>query len=298
MTPLLILGARLNLDFLLPETLSNIINIILSVIGTLMFLIAIVMAFHAFVKKDPVFGYPTKLCKDVMALLGLSTFTFIMNAAITEKLNSVQIGLMTFSIIGVVIFGYIYEKNMKKHKEIDKLSHKRFTKQYVYRGGLLFIPWETEDNKKIMSVFDRHPSGIPIWTGTAEHDCKEIEQMTDKEFLSLLQRLDIEAIRFESAAAQMEDLDERQAPVEGPVTIVKDPNSGTYSHGKYLAFPLDPENIPQAATLKINDNPSWPFEGMDDAKTVRAFWKYYDMPCGKGDTPDEALKKLRKMLKS
>ena len=191
MTTLLILGARLNLDFLLPETLNNIINVILNVIGTLMFLIAIVMAFHAFVKKDPVFGYPTKLCKYVMALLGLSAFTFIMNVAITGKLNSVQMGLITFSIIGVIIFGYVYEKHTKKHKEIDKLSHKRFTEQYVYRGGLLFIPWGTEDNKKIMSVFDGHPYGIPIWTGFAEHDCKEIEQMTDEEFLSLLLRLDI-----------------------------------------------------------------------------------------------------------
>lgn len=107
-----------------------------------------------------------------------------------------------------------------------------------------------------------------------------------------------EKIRFESAAAQMEDLEERQAPVEGPVTIVKDPNNGTYSHGKYLAFPLSPEDIPQAATLKINENPSWPFEGMDDATTVRSFWKYYDEPCGKGDTPDEALKDLEKKLKS
>lgn len=193
MTPLLILEARLNLDLLLPETLNNIINIILSVIGTLTFLIAIVMAFHAFVKKDPVSGYPTKLCKDVMTLLGLSAFTFIMNVAITEKLNCVQMGMITFSIIGVFIFGYVYEKDMKKHKEIVKLSHKRFTKQYVFRGGLLFIPWETEDNKKIMSVFDGHPDGIPIWTGTAKHDCKEIEQMTDEEFLSLLQRLGIEA---------------------------------------------------------------------------------------------------------
>ena len=116
MTPLLILGARLNLDFLLPETLYNIINIILSVIGTLTFLIAIVMAFHAFVKKDPV------LCKDVMGLLGLSAFTFFMNIAITGKLNSVQTGMITFSIIGVFIFGYVYEKDMKKHKEIVKLS--------------------------------------------------------------------------------------------------------------------------------------------------------------------------------
>ena len=194
MTPLLILGARLNLDFLLPETLKNIISIILSVIVTLLFLITIVMAFHAFVKKDPVFGHPTKLCKDVMGLLGLSVLTFIMNVAITGKLNSVQMGLITFNIIiDVIIFGYVYKKDMKKHKEIDKLSHKRFTKQYVYRGGFLFIPWETEDNKKIMSVFDGHPDGIPIWTGTAEHDCKEIEQMTDEEFLSLLQRLGIKA---------------------------------------------------------------------------------------------------------
>lgn len=107
-----------------------------------------------------------------------------------------------------------------------------------------------------------------------------------------------EKIRFESAAAQMEELEERQAPVEGPVTIVKDPNNGAYSYGKYFAFPLNPEDIPQAAILKVDDNPSWPFEGMDDAKIARSFWKYYDKPYGKGDTPDKALEDLRKKLKS
>ena len=106
-----------------------------------------------------------------------------------------------------------------------------------------------------------------------------------------------EKIRFEFAAAQMEDLDERQTPIEGPVTIVKDPNDGLYSHGKYIAFPLDPQDIPQTSVLKIDDNPDWPFEGMDDANIVRSFWWYHDAPCGKGNTPNEALEDLGKQLK-
>lgn len=60
-----------------------------------------------------------------------------------------------------------------------------------------------------------------------------------------------------------------------PATIVCDRYDGTYSGGRWLAFPLDYYEIPV---------------GVDGDDTECAmFWHSYDEPVGRGDSPEEAL---------
>lgn len=70
-----------------------------------------------------------------------------------------------------------------------------------------------------------------------------------------------------------------------PVTIVSDRYGGTYSNGKWLAFQLDPADIPEEVG------------GSDPEEMI--FWDNHDsaqFPIGKGNTPNEALESLRRQL--
>lgn len=71
-----------------------------------------------------------------------------------------------------------------------------------------------------------------------------------------------------------------------PLTIIADRYSGVYSGAKFLAFNLYEQDIP--------DGPS----GNDNA--CGDFWEYQDhhqmFIIGKGSTPDEAFKALKKQL--
>ena len=104
-------------------------------------------------------------------------------------------------------------------------------------------------------------------------------------------------VPFESDAARAED----NAPKEQlpyPVTICADPNCGRYMpYGKFIAFPLEAKDIPDRAIVKVIDDD---FEnallGMDQWTDLESFWKYYDEPYGKGNTPDEALQDLTRTM--
>ncbi len=64
-----------------------------------------------------------------------------------------------------------------------------------------------------------------------------------------------------------------------PVTIIQDRYGGTYSGGKWLAFNLDAEDIPQG--VSGSDYP------------CADFWGENTLPVGKGSTPEEALEHLK-----
>jgi len=68
-----------------------------------------------------------------------------------------------------------------------------------------------------------------------------------------------------------------------PVSIVKDRYGGVYSGGRYVAFHLHPEEIPEDA-----------FGGDTEAYY---FWENTRMPIGKGSTPNDALYNLYDILK-
>lgn len=66
-----------------------------------------------------------------------------------------------------------------------------------------------------------------------------------------------------------------------PVTIISDRYGGTYSGAPWLAFNLDPEDIPEDVSG-------------DDVECMM-FWEWHrqeDLPVGRGATPDEALQDL------
>lgn len=63
-----------------------------------------------------------------------------------------------------------------------------------------------------------------------------------------------------------------------PTTLVADRYSGTYSGGKWLAFPLDYWNVPAEV------------DGGDIECMM--FWDTYDGVVGKGNTPQEAMEDL------
>jgi len=66
-----------------------------------------------------------------------------------------------------------------------------------------------------------------------------------------------------------------------PLTIIVDRYNGTYSGAKFLAFNLDPDDIPSEA-WNASDN------------TTRRFWENYDgPPVGMGLDPLEALQDLQ-----
>jgi hypothetical protein len=67
-----------------------------------------------------------------------------------------------------------------------------------------------------------------------------------------------------------------------PVTIIQDRYTGTYSGGRWLAFNLDPVDLPDG-----------PFS---DDVTCFNFWTETQMVIGIGDTPDEALESLKSKL--
>ena len=72
-----------------------------------------------------------------------------------------------------------------------------------------------------------------------------------------------------------------------PVTIVKDRYSGCYSGGKWIAWNLHLEDIPNA----------WD----DDDYTCAGFWgseHIWARPVGKGNTPEEALADLEHELEA
>jgi len=67
-----------------------------------------------------------------------------------------------------------------------------------------------------------------------------------------------------------------------PLTIVRDRYSGTYSGGKYTAWNLDVEDMPEDIS--------------DDDMTCMDFWAVNKIPVGVGATPFEALEDLKKEL--
>ncbi len=70
-----------------------------------------------------------------------------------------------------------------------------------------------------------------------------------------------------------------------PVTIVSDRYDGTYSNGKWLAFQLDPENIPEEIGSSDPDEMIFWLEHTDEK-----------LPVGKGNSPNEALEDLKPKL--
>ena len=71
-----------------------------------------------------------------------------------------------------------------------------------------------------------------------------------------------------------------------PVTIIMDRYGGVYSEGKYVAFPMRWDSVP---------------EGCDaDDVTCSEFWGEVDKagaPAGVGDSPNEAMADLEKKAK-
>ena len=63
-----------------------------------------------------------------------------------------------------------------------------------------------------------------------------------------------------------------------PLTITADRFGGTYSGGRYLAFPLEPRDMPEGASAE------------DVACAM--FWSRYREPVGRGNTPGAALQDL------
>lgn len=69
-----------------------------------------------------------------------------------------------------------------------------------------------------------------------------------------------------------------------PLTICADRYGGTYSKGKYLAFNLDPDEVPKEISA-------------DDATCMNFWWNDFEGIAGKGETIDEAALDLRRQLK-
>lgn len=67
-----------------------------------------------------------------------------------------------------------------------------------------------------------------------------------------------------------------------PLTIVKDRYGGSYSEGWFLAFNLDPDEVPT--------------EIHSDDMTCMDFWNDFNGIVGKGNTPGEAHLDLSKKL--
>lgn len=67
-----------------------------------------------------------------------------------------------------------------------------------------------------------------------------------------------------------------------PTTIVNDRYGGSYSGGRWLAFPLEHGEVPAAV------------DGCDRACVL--FWDSYTGPVGRGSSPDEAFENLKSIL--
>jgi hypothetical protein len=70
-----------------------------------------------------------------------------------------------------------------------------------------------------------------------------------------------------------------------PATIIPDRYGGVYSGGQWLAFPLEPYDVP--------DEPSG-----DDITAVSWWDQARDIPVGRGDTPDHAHADLVRRLEA
>lgn len=70
--------------------------------------------------------------------------------------------------------------------------------------------------------------------------------------------------------------------VNYPTTIVCDRYGGTYSHARYLAFPLDIDELPEG------------FDG-GDTECVK-FWEEYTGPVGKVCDPNTAMLNLAEQV--
>ena len=67
-----------------------------------------------------------------------------------------------------------------------------------------------------------------------------------------------------------------------PLTIIKDRYSGAYSGGRYTAWNLDFECVPHQINL--------------DDVTCSGFWAFNEIKVGKGETIEDAIKNLQKLL--
>jgi len=67
-----------------------------------------------------------------------------------------------------------------------------------------------------------------------------------------------------------------------PCTITSDRYSGTYSGGKWLAWPVDACYVPSGAN--------------DSDLDCDYFWRNWEKPVGKGETPQDAYADLERQL--
>lgn len=79
------------------------------------------------------------------------------------------------------------------------------------------------------------------------------------------------------------NITDKEIPDIYPLTVVSDRYNGTYSGGKYTAWALYPEGIPEA--VFSDDNTCWNY-----FRTTRDIY-------GRGDTPNEAIIDLEKRSK-
>lgn len=68
-----------------------------------------------------------------------------------------------------------------------------------------------------------------------------------------------------------------------PLTICKDRYGGCYSKGEYTAWNLDPSEVP-TESYEAGDVDCW------------YFWEHNNIPCGLGDSPEEAVCNLIKKV--
>lgn len=83
---------------------------------------------------------------------------------------------------------------------------------------------------------------------------------------------------FDGSILEDADADEKIYPL----TVIPDRYGGAYSEGGYLAFNLDPNEVPE--------------DVYGDDTACMMFWCRNSLPVGKGQTPYEAIKNLYKKL--
>lgn len=77
-----------------------------------------------------------------------------------------------------------------------------------------------------------------------------------------------------------------------PVTIICDRYGGTYSGAPWLAFNLDPEDVPQE--VSDEDVPCMMF--WEHQRSMEILDRKHAMPIGRGNGPDEALQDLYRRI--
>ena len=134
------------------------------------------------------------------------------------------------------------------------------------------VKWKEECFEMVGSDYENYCPHC----GTDKNPCMGIISKTEK-ICRMLESIELQCKKLTGELNELKQLSNSKCDVDSiyPLTVIYDRYDGVYSGGKYTAWNLSYYEIPEDVSGDDMDCPE--------------FWGHNDIPCGKGNSPENAI---------